>query len=95
MPIGIQKEALAIAHQLRRAGLNVEVACATKRIKKLFRYANQMGIPFVVTVGESELEEGVVNLKNMREETEVRVPVEQAAKTILEALPQSHFQFSK
>lgn len=84
IPIGVQKEALATARQLRQAGIRTDVAPANKRVKKLFRYANQMGIPFVMTLGEDEIKAGQVNLKNMREEKEYRVTLEQAIQLILE-----------
>lgn len=86
IPIGTQKECLAIANKMRRAGLNVDVAAAGRRIKKLFRYANQMEIPFVVTIGENELKQGVVNVKNMKAETEVSLPLDQAIETIRSSL---------
>ena len=86
IPIGVHKEALEIATRLRREGLKVDVAAPGRRIKKLFRYANQMDIPFVVTLGENELEAGVVNLKNMREESESQVTVEQAIEQVKKAL---------
>lgn len=89
IPIGTQKESLGVARRLRQAGLKVEVAQPVKRVKKQFRYANQMGIPFVVTLGESELQDGVVNLKNMREEKEVRVALEEAIQIISHAKTQS------
>ncbi len=82
VPIDTQKESLQMAKQMRAAGLKVDVAQPVKRVKKLFRYANQMEIPFVLTLGENELNEGVVNLKNMREEKEIRVPLDEAIRTI-------------
>ena len=89
VPINTQKESLKIAGQLRSAGFNVEVAPPGKRIKKLFRYANQAGIPFVLTLGEDELKEGKVSLKNMRAETQQSLSLAQAIEAIRKALQPS------
>jgi histidyl-tRNA synthetase len=86
VPIGTVKESLEMASRLRAEGLNVEVAAWGKRVKKIFRYANQTGVPFVVTLGEDEIKAGVVSLKDMAKETQVNVPIDEAIRIIKENL---------
>lgn len=59
------KFCMGVAAQLRAAGVRVEIYPDTVKMKKQMSYANAKGIPFVAIVGESELAEGKVNVKNM------------------------------
>ncbi len=54
-----------VAAQLRAAGISVEIYPDNVKMKKQMTYANAKGIPFVAIIGESELAERKVNVKNM------------------------------
>ncbi len=56
---------LPILSRLRAEGINAEIFPASQKMKKQMTYANNKNIPFVVMVGENEMKEGVVTLKNM------------------------------
>ena len=56
---------LPIASQVRAAGISVELYPDCAKMKKQMAYANAKGIPFVVLVGENEINQGKVTLKNM------------------------------
>ena len=56
---------LPIASQVRAAGISVELYPDCAKMKKQMAYANAKGIPFVVLAGESEINQGIVTLKNM------------------------------
>ena len=63
-----EKEAaycLPIAKVCRDAGIRTEVFADAVKMKKQMSYANALGIPFVALVGENEMNEGKVMLKNM------------------------------
>lgn len=53
------------ASELRRAGIAAMVYPDTAKMKKQFGYADAMQIPFVAIIGESELAEQKINLKEM------------------------------
>lgn len=53
------------ASELRRAGIAAMVYPDAAKMKKQFGYADAMQIPFVAIIGESELAEQKVNLKEM------------------------------
>jgi histidyl-tRNA synthetase len=59
-------QTLALAGRLRQAGLNVEQYLEADRLGKQLRYADRMGIPYVVILGPDELQAGQVVLKDMR-----------------------------
>ncbi|MDR1226386.1 MAG: histidine--tRNA ligase [Prevotellaceae bacterium] len=64
-----EKEELAsvkLALQLRQKGIAVEVYPENRKLSKQFDYANKREIPYVAVIGESELEKGMVALKNMK-----------------------------
>ena len=56
---------LPILAQARAAGIRAEIFPDASKMKKQMSYANAKQIPFVAIVGESEMAEGKVNLKNM------------------------------
>ncbi|MFA9371243.1 MAG: histidine--tRNA ligase [Labilibaculum antarcticum] len=56
---------LPILAKLRSNGINAEIFPDSAKMKKQMTYANNKNIPFVILVGESEVEEGVISLKNM------------------------------
>ena len=56
---------LPILAKVRAAGISAEIYPDSTKMKKQMSYANAKQIPFVAIVGESEMAEGKVNLKNM------------------------------
>ena len=57
--------AVPIAAALRRAGIACEVYPDTAKLKKQFEYADRKGIPYLAIVGDQEVAEGTVTLKNL------------------------------
>ena len=51
--------------QVRQAGISAEMYPDAVKMKKQMSYANAKNIPFVVMAGETEMQEGVMALKNM------------------------------
>ena len=64
---GSQEEAylLPIVAKVRAAGIRTELYPESCKIKKQMSYADAKKIPFVAIVGETEMAEGKINLKNM------------------------------
>ncbi len=56
---------LPLARKARQAGIRTEIYPDGAKIKKQMAYANAMGIPFVAIVGESEMADGKIMLKDM------------------------------
>lgn len=56
---------MKILMQARTAGINAEIFPDSTKMKKQMAYANAKAVPFVAIVGESEMNEGKVTLKNM------------------------------
>lgn len=63
-----EQEALAsmkAIKQLRANGITAEIYPDSSKMKKQMAYANALNIPYVAIIGDSELAEGKVTLKNM------------------------------
>jgi len=56
---------LPIAAQLRAEGIACEVYPDPAKLKKQFEYADRKGIPFLAIIGDQEVSEGTVTLKNL------------------------------
>lgn len=56
---------LKLARDLRKEGLKVEVYPDSAKMKKQMTYANKKNIGFVALVGEEEINNGVITIKNM------------------------------
>lgn len=59
-------QSLKVIGQLRNAGIAAEVYPDAAKMKKQMTYADAQAIPFVAIIGESELAEGKLTLKNMQ-----------------------------
>jgi histidyl-tRNA synthetase len=59
-------ESLAVASDLRRHGLRVDIYPEADKLGKQFKYASARGIPFVIVTGEEERARGEVSLKDLR-----------------------------
>ena len=56
---------LPVAAQLRAEGIACEVYPDAAKLKKQFEYADRKGIPYLAIVGDQEMADGVVTLKNL------------------------------
>jgi histidyl-tRNA synthetase len=72
-------EALTLAHELRAAGLRVDVYPEPDKIGKQVKYASSRGIPKVAVLGEDEIARGVVAVKDMQSGEQRTVPRNEAA----------------
>ena len=73
---------LPIATKLRNSDINTEVYMENKKIKAKFKYADKLSVPFVIVIGETELETNTVSLKNMSTGEQLQVKIEEAIKII-------------
>ena len=77
---------LALARQLRQAGLNVEVYPETKDLGKQLKYADKKGIKLALIAGEQEFAAGAWQLKNLATRQQQSVATPDLAHAIREQL---------
>ena len=57
---------IQIATELRKKGISTEVYLNDKKLKAKMKYADKLEIPYVIVVGEDEINSGIVKIKNMK-----------------------------
>ena len=72
-----QAACVGIAARLRGVGISTLIYPDAAKMKKQMDYANRKGIPFVAFVGESEMRDGTVTLKNMTDGVQQTLTVDQ------------------
>lgn len=81
LPINTVSESLAIAQEFRAAGISTDVALL-KGVTKNLQYAGALGIPFVVIIGEDELKQKKVLLRDMTSGVEQLFSVKDVVKRV-------------
>ena len=71
------KQCLQYAKILRSKGIKTEIYPEEVKLQKQMKYANDKKIPFVALLGEKEIEEGVIVLKNMISGEQTSLTIEQ------------------
>jgi len=84
IPIRTQKESLGIVQELRKAGIRADIDIAGRGISKNLDFANSLGIPYVIFVGEDELKSRKLKLRDMKSGKEEALSV----KELIERLAQ-------
>lgn len=64
---------LAIAGELRQAGINAEVVLEPGKFAKQMKYAEKAGIPFAIVAGSDEFAKGTVLIKDMRKREQFEI----------------------
>ena len=84
---GLQPESLALAAELRRAGLNVNCYPEPVKLPRQFKFADRMGMRVVLVLGPDEAANGNITVKDLSSGTQEvlkRTVVLEAVKRILE-----------
>lgn len=71
-------KSIEVATKLRNAGINTQIYTNNAKIKNQFKYASRLNIPYVIVIGEDEIKENKVSLKNMESGEQVCVTVNDA-----------------
>ncbi|MBR5803491.1 MAG: histidine--tRNA ligase [Bacteroidaceae bacterium] len=73
---------LPLLARLRAAGVSAEIFPDCTKMKKQMAYANAKAVPFVAIVGENEMNEGKVMLKNMTTGEQALLTVDELVQTL-------------
>jgi histidyl-tRNA synthetase len=71
---GSRGEAIALAGELRRGGLRVDVYPEPDRLGRQFKYASSRNVPFVTILGDDERARGNVSIKDLQSGDQASVP---------------------
>ena len=82
--------AIALAQTLRLEGLRVQLYAEQKKFKQKMSYADKLGVPFAVLLGEDEIAQGKCSVKNMRTGEQQVLVAQEAAAYIQKTLAQEN-----
>lgn len=78
--------AIALATRLRDEGIRVQLHCEKKKFKAKIAYADKLAIPYVIFMGEDEIQNHVIALKELATGEQTNTDFEQALARIREGL---------
>ena len=67
---------IQLATDLRNLGIQTEIYLNNKKLKAKFKYADKLKIPFVIVIGEDEIVNNTVTIKNMETGEEKKISLE-------------------
>ena len=79
-------KAVEVATALRDAGIRTQLYTEKKKFKAKIGYADKLGIPYVVFLGEDEIANNVITLKDMASGQQQTLPAAQAVALLKEGL---------
>lgn len=77
-----QSHAIALAHQLRDAGVRVEFALGGQKLDKQLKLADARNARLAILIGPDDRARGVVQVKDLAAKSQVAVPIAKAAESI-------------
>ena len=77
-----QAACIGIAVRLRAAGISALIYPDAAKMKKQMDFANRKQVPFVAFVGENEMRDGTVTLKNMADGSQTTMSVDELIATL-------------
>ena len=78
--------AISLATQLRSSGVRTQIYGEQKKFKQKMNYADKLGVPYVVFLGDDEIKQDKVSLKDMRSGEQELIPTAQAVEKIAAAM---------
>ena len=78
--------AIALAEELRSQEIRVQLYGEQKKFKQKMSYADKLGVPYAVVLGDDEIAAGKCSVKNMRTGEQVTVTPQEAAERIKQGL---------
>ena len=78
--------AIALAEALRSNGVRVQLYGEQKKFKQKMSYADKLGVPFAVLLGEDEIAQGKCSVKNMATGEQLLLTAQEAAAHILKTM---------
>ena len=73
---------IEVATKLRENGINTQIYTDKAKVKNQFKYASRLNIPYVVIIGEDEVQNNTVSVKNMESGEQVTVSIEEAIRIL-------------
>ena len=82
--------AIRLATELRAAGIRTQLYGEEKKFKAKMTYADRLGIPYVLFLGEDEIAAGTVTCKDMASGQQTQLPAAETVRRILDGLAEKN-----
>ena len=82
--------AVSAATTLRRAGVRTQLYGEKKKFKAKMSYADRLKVPFAVLIGEDEIAEGLLSVKDMQTGEQNKLSPDEAARYIAEKVAEKN-----
>lgn len=69
VPMNTNIESLKLANSLRKEDIKVLIEMNNRKLKKVFESADKNNVPYVIVLGENEVNEGTIEIKDMKNKT--------------------------
>ena len=77
-----EKYCLKLLEKVRKSGINAEIYPDQVKIKKQMNYANSNNIPFIALVGENEMNDNMITLRDMKTGQQTKISLEELIKKV-------------
>lgn len=72
VPMNTNMESLKLANALRDKNIKVLIEMNNRKLKKVFESADKNKVPYVIVLGENEIESGIIEIKDMNNKTKIK-----------------------
>jgi len=73
IPMDTNKESLLLASKLRNNGIKVIIEMNKRKVKKALESANKNSIPYVIIIGQNEIDTNTIELKDMNNSKSIKI----------------------
>ncbi|MEL7656060.1 MAG: histidine--tRNA ligase, partial [Bacillota bacterium] len=74
---------LKLMRDLRKQGVKAEMDSLARNIKGQFKYSDRLKSKYTIVIGDNELDQNMVSIKNMENSTQKQVPLQDILKEII------------
>ena len=75
VPMNTNCESLVFSEKLRRCGIKTVIEMNGRKLKKVLESASKNNIPYVIIIGEDEINKGIIQIKDMISSTKTDVSI--------------------
>ena len=82
--------AVATATALRAQGIRTQLYTEPKKFKAKMNYADKLGVPYVIFLGDDEIAQSLISCKDMTSGEQVKLPFDEALALIQKGLAEKN-----
>jgi len=80
IPINTTEQCLKIAEKIRKQKVNIDIDLKSRKMGSSINYADSLGVPYVGIIGEDELKENSITIKNLKTRVQKKIKIDEVYK---------------